>query len=117
MADAKDALVKLAVNQTNPYDAKGADFKAGGPKGAAVGQAEGQDKLIADSVNQCGPRHTEDGGAGAGYGTPVPGDRSRVIASNFKVSANDAEGGTKVSQAMDVDLASGKWTSSLDYKN
>lgn len=116
MADGKDKLVDLATNQTNPYDAKASDFKAMGPSMGKAGMAEGQDKLITDSVNQCGPRHTEDGGVGGGAGTPVPTDRSRVIASNFKPMANDGETGTSVSLPASVDFSSGKWTGGVEYR-
>lgn len=115
MADGKDKLVDLAMNQTNPYDAKASDFKAMGPAMGKAGMAEGMDKLIMDSVNQCGPRHTEDGGIGSGAGTPVPTDRSRVIAANFKAMSNDGETGTSVSMGLGVDTASGKWKSSEKY--
>lgn len=110
-----DSMVTLGANQTNPAAAKPSDFKAMGPAIGKAGMAEGMDKLIMDSVNQCGPRHTEDGGPGMGAGTPTPTDRSRVISANFKPMSNDGETGTSVSMSSGVDMASGKWTSSEKY--
>lgn len=113
MADGKDQLIVLDGNLSSPANAKASDFKVAVP---AAGMAEGANKLISDSVNQCGPRHTEDGGEGAGYGTPVPGDRSRVIAANFKVGQNDGGAGTSVSVAASVDFKNGDWTGAYPYK-
>jgi len=51
----------------------------------------GMNKVITQTTNQTGPRHTEDDGPG----TPVPTDRSRVISENWKVSVNGGESGMK----------------------
>ena len=101
-----DSLIKLGGNLENPAAAKASDFPAVGPTGAA-GTSSGAGKLIIQTVNQVGPRHTEDGG----IAMPVPSDRSRVIAENFKVSVNGGEGGTKstaVSIPGSVDLSTGQ---------
>lgn len=101
-----DTLIKLGGNLEDPRNAKPSDWPAVGPTGAA-GMAMGQDKLIKQTMNQDGPRHTEDGGDGM----PVPTDRSRVISENFKVSVNMGEAGMKpmaVSIPGSVDFVTGQ---------
>lgn len=108
-----DQLIVLDGNLSSPGNAKASDFKVSVP---AAGQAEGANQLFKDSENQCGPRHTEDSGAAGGYGTPVPGDRSRVIAANFKIQQNTGDAGTAVSVPASVDFKDGNWTGAYPYK-
>lgn len=92
----KDMLVKIPAEMAHPATMTGDDFKMSGGMMGKVGMAEGQDKLIMDSVNQCGPRHTEDEGPGkSGAGTPVPTMRSRILGKNFPVAMNMGEGSEK----------------------
>lgn len=114
MQDGSNKLVSLGKNQTNPYDAKGSDFKAKVPA-EGTGDAN-QDKMVTESANQCGPRHTEDGAGEAGYGKPMPTDRSKVVESNFKPSKNSNESGTAVSLGSMVDFGTGDWTGGVPYK-
>lgn len=104
-------LVNLGANQTNPYDAKASDFK--------VASSDKQTSSGKDQMVDCcdSPRHTEDGGPGAGYGTPVPGDRGAKVAAAFKVGQNDG-GSTSVSSPVSVDFVDGKYvTSTPKQKN
>lgn len=118
MVDGKDELVTLGTNQTNPYDAKASEFKAGGPSVGAEGAGMSeQDKMVMLSETQEGPRHNEDEGKGKGYGTPTPTDRSAKVSAGFKEMKNSNEGGTSLSLEHGVDFGSGKWHSGLDYKN
>lgn len=110
----KGGLVTLSDKMTNPNLSKGSDFKVKVP--AEGSGSEGMDQLFKDSMNQCGPRHTEDDGQGKGYGTPVPTDRSRVVASNFKEMKNSNETGTSLSFGADVSLGDGQWTGGVPYK-
>ena len=106
----KDSLVKIPAELAHPATMTGADFPS--PGGDKAGMAEGANKLIMDSENQCGPRHTEDGGAGkSGAGTPVPTMKSTVVARNFKVSTSMGEGSTSPSKtggSYAVDLKTGQ---------
>lgn len=125
MAD-MDSLVPQGEMQKDPYRAKGSDFpvksvSAFTGQSGSHGTAEGKDQLVADSENQCGPRHVEDDGPGSsGAGTPTgwqSGSRSGRVASNFSVSKNGAgEGGTGMDAGVSVDLATGKITAS-GYKS
>lgn len=99
---AKDSLIDLNDKLTNPYNTTGKDFKVATPKEGA--ETAGKDKVLDLTVTQEGPRHVEDDGPG----TPVPGDRSRVIAANFKEAQNKNEEGTSLSHPCSVDLASGQ---------
>jgi hypothetical protein len=100
-----DSLITMSGNLLYPRDCKGSDFPDIGPTGAA-GESSGSNQLVKQTVNQCAPRSTEDDGPG----TPVPGDRSRVIASNFKVTPNKGEGvgQSTVSFKGGVDFSSGQ---------
>lgn len=101
-----DTLIKLGGNLEEPRNSKPSDYPAVGPSGAA-GMAMGQDKLVPMNTNQWMPMHTEDDGPG----TPVPTDRSRLIAMNFPVSKNMGESGMKptdVSIPGSVDLKTGQ---------
>jgi hypothetical protein len=100
-----DSLITMSGNLLYPRDCKGSDFPDIGPTGAA-GESSGSNQLVKQTVTQCAPRSTEDDGPG----TPVPGDRSRVIASNFKVTPNKGEGAgqSTVSFKGSVDLKTGQ---------
>jgi len=96
MNSEKNKLVSLPGALAHPATLTGNDFPS--PGGDKAGMAEGANKLIMDSTNQCGPRHTEDGGPGkSGAGTPVPVMRSKAISSNFKIEQNMGEGSDKPS--------------------
>lgn len=112
----KDELVSMNEMQKDPYRVKGSDFSVSNVS-AATGQsgthgtAEGIDKLAAQSENQCGPRHIEDGGRGSGSGTPTAwesGGRSGKVSSAFPVKRNDAESAPSVASFESVDLKTGK---------
>src|ERR1700726_1830913 len=91
----QDKLVDISGNKVSPYQAKASDWpNIKNPGGESLGVA---DKLFNQSVPQTGCRHCEDDGPGKGYGTPVPTDRSRVIAANFPVGKNHGGEGTKPS--------------------
>lgn len=105
----KDELVSLGKNQTNPYDAKGSDWKVKVP--AEGSGEEGMDMLLKQTDTQMGPRHTEDDGEGKGYGTPVPTDRSAKVSANFKVMSNSNEAGTSVGSGVSVDFGDGMHSS------
>ena len=119
MADKKDSLVSQGHDQVDNYMVKPSDFPVK-PVTAFTGQsgghgmAEGKDQLVADSENQCGPRHVEDEGPGShGAGTPSgwsSGGRSGKVASNFPVSKGGAgEGGTSVNSPYSVNLMTGEF--------
>lgn len=55
-------LISLGGNLEHPRDCKASDFPMVGPSGAA-GEASGAGKLIVQTVNQEGPRHTQDDGS------------------------------------------------------
>jgi hypothetical protein len=93
----QDKLVDISGNKVSPYQAKPSDWpNVQNPVGETKGVA---DKLFNMSVTQEGPRHCEDDGPGKGAGTPVPKDRSRVIAANFPVGQSHANEGVKPSTA------------------
>lgn len=101
-----DSLITLGGNLLEPRNSKPSDYPAVGPMGAA-GMESGMNKLVPMTTNQWMPMHTEDDGPG----TPVPTDRSRVIAMNFPISKNGGESGMKpmaVSIPGSVDLATGQ---------
>lgn len=54
-------LIALGGNLESPREAKGSDWPNVGASGPA-GQASGQNQLITQTENQCGPRHTQDSG-------------------------------------------------------
>ena len=55
------SLVKLGGNLESPRDSKAQDWPNVGSSGSA-GEASGAGKLISQTENQCGPRHTQDSG-------------------------------------------------------
>ena len=55
------SLVKLGGNLESPRESKPSDWPNVGASGSA-GEASGAGKLISQTENQCGPRHTEDSG-------------------------------------------------------
>jgi hypothetical protein len=55
------SLVKLGGNLESPRESKPSDWPNVGASGSA-GEASGAGKLISQTENQCGPRHTQDSG-------------------------------------------------------
>lgn len=99
MDKTKGKLVSAPSNITYPRDAK---FSAPTPKQGA--DMQGNDSLVKLSANQCRPAGAEDGGDNK----PMPEDRSRIVASNFKTEVSKAEAGTSVSAGCDVSFKTGK---------
>jgi hypothetical protein len=92
-ASEHNKLVGQPEYQKDPYRAKGSDFSvshvdARTGQSGAHGTSSGHNELVTQSMHQCGPRHAEDDGAM----TPVPADRSRVVASGFPIEINKGEG-------------------------
>lgn len=87
-------LVGQGDFQKDPYRVRGGDFPvkatvAGNDQsGRSYGFSEGHNDLVSQSMDQEGPRHAEDDGPM----TPVPGDRSRVVAAGFPIEINKGEG-------------------------
>jgi hypothetical protein len=104
-----DKLIELSKAQTDPGSVSGKDFKVKVP---AEGKGGNDDSLIDLSHNQCSPRSTEDGHTdGKTYGSPVPEDRSKIIARNFPVSVNKGEASDKpgsVSGVRSINLKTGQ---------
>ena len=55
------SLTKLGGNLESPRDSKPSDYPAVGPSGAA-GEASGAGQLVKQTLNQEGPRQSEDSG-------------------------------------------------------
>ena len=77
------SLIKLGGNLEQPRDSKPSDYPAVGPMGAA-GESSGAGKLVKQTVNQEGPRHSED----SGENTPSVGGK----VDGFTVQKNKGEG-------------------------
>lgn len=93
-------LVKLGGNLDEPRNASGKDWPNVGSSGSA-GEASGAGKLVSQTLNQEGPRHTQD----TGENTP-----SRWAVEGFDVAKNKGEGGmssTAVKCDWAVDLSDG----------
>ena len=54
-------LIALGGNLESPRESKASDWPNVGSSGS-VGEASGAGKLIMQTENQCGPRHTQDSG-------------------------------------------------------
>ncbi len=85
-------LVGQAEYQKDPYRSKGSDFPvqhvdARTGQSGAHGFSSGHDELVTQSVNVEGARHAEDDGPM----TPVPSDRSRLVAAAFPIEQNKGE--------------------------
>ena len=117
---AKNELEPQTPHQVDTYHVKGSDFPVSNVAAAtgqsgAHGTAEGANALAAQSENQCGPRHIEDGGPGSkGSGTPTTwesGGRSAKVSSAFPIKKNSGEsesGGTSsVGASESVNLSTG----------
>ena len=94
-------LVKMGGKLEEPRLAKATDWPNVGSSGSA-GEASGAGKLITQTENQVGPRHTEDGG----ILTP-----SEWGVKGFDPGKNKGEGGmasTAVKCDWSVDLSSGQ---------
>lgn len=94
-------LVSAPSNITDPRTAK---FSASTPKQGA--DMQGNDSLVKLYTNQTRPAGAED----AGENQPMPEDRSRVVAANFKTEVSKAEAGSSVSAGCNVDFKTGKHT-------
>lgn len=55
-------LIKLGGNLEQPRDSKPSDYPAVGPSGPTGEMEPGEGKLVKLSMNQEGPRHTQDSG-------------------------------------------------------
>ena len=95
-------LIALGGNLENPRDAKPSDWASVGPTGAA-GSSSGEGKLVTQTQNQEGPRHSAD----SGPNTPsVWGEAGK----EYPVTVSKGEGGTAstaVKCDWSVDLSSG----------
>jgi hypothetical protein len=83
--DKMGGLIKLSDNLEQPRLAKPSDWPAVGPSGPA-GEAKGAEQLLKPTVNQDGPRHTQD----SGENTPSVWGKD----GEFKVEVSKGEGGT-----------------------
>lgn len=94
-------LIKLGGNLESPRDSKASDYPAVGPQGAA-GEASGAGQLVKQTMNQEGPRHTQDSGENS---PSVWGQDG-----GFGVQKNKGEGsgGSAVKCDWAVDLNSGQ---------
>lgn len=108
-ASAKNDLVGQSDYQKDPYRAKASEFTpnkvtAGNDQsGRSHGFSEGHNQLISQPK---GARHCEDDGDG----TPVPSDRSRVVAAAFPIEVNAGEGNSdtgEIGLVQMVDLQTG----------
>jgi hypothetical protein len=103
-------LIALGGNLENPREAKASDWASVGPTGAA-GSSSGAGKLVTQTQNQEGPRHTEDDGENtASKWGKVEG---------FTVSVSKGESGTapgSVSIKGSVDLSTGQMSPEACYQ-
>lgn len=92
-------LVGQADYQKDPYRARGGDFpvkavSAGTGQSGAYGTSEGHNELVRQGLGLEGARHCEDNG----QDTPVPADRSRVVAAAFPIGINGGEGSSETGE-------------------
>lgn len=92
-ASEHNKLVGQGDFQKDPYRVKGSDWSvahvdARTGQSGTYGTKSGYNELASQSVNIEGARHAEDDGPM----TPVPADRSRVVASGFPIEVNKGEG-------------------------
>ena len=100
-SSASGDLIKLGGNLEDPRNAKPTDWPNVGASGSE-GESSGAGKLVTQTANQVGPRHTQD----TGENTP-----SRWAVEGFDVAKNKGEGGmasTAVSIKGSVDLNTGE---------
>lgn len=97
---ANDSLVSLPEYLVAPRSVKPSDFPSVGTPDSEAG---GKDTLTPVVWNA---RANEDDGY-PGHGTPVPTDRSRVVASSFPVGQSTAGAGTSMSIPSTVSLETG----------
>ena len=92
------SLIALGGNLENPRDSKPSDYPAVGPSGAA-GSSSGEGQLVKQSVNQEGPRHSQDDGdqTGAKWGK-----------ADWTIGKSTGGGGTSVSYKGAVDFNTGQ---------
>ena len=96
-----NGLISLNGNLEQPRDSKPSDYPAVGPQGAA-GESSGAGKLVKQTVNQEGPRHTQDSGENSPSVWGKDGE--------FTVQKNKGEGsgGSAVKCDWAVDFKSGQ---------
>ncbi len=92
-ASEHNKLVGQSDFQKDPYRVKGSDWSvshvdARTGQSGTYGTSSGHNELVGQSSSQTGPRHAEDDGSL----TPVPADRSRVVAAGFPIEVNKGEG-------------------------
>jgi hypothetical protein len=88
----KNKLVGQSDYQKDPYRARGGDFPvqhvdARSGQSGMHGFSEGHDELATQSINVEGVRHAEDDGPM----TPVPSDRSRLVAAAHPIEQSKGE--------------------------
>ncbi len=94
-------LIKLGGNLESPRNSKASDYPAVGPMGAA-GEASGKGQLVKQTMNQEGPRHTQDGGEN----TPSVWGKDGEFA--VQKNKGEGEGGSSLSIKGSVDLKTGQ---------
>ena len=94
-------LIKLGGNLDTPRDSKPSDYPAVGPSGAA-GEASGKGQLVKQTMNQEGPRHSEDSGEN------TPSVWGKVEGNTVQKSKGEGEGGSSLSIKGSVDLKTGQ---------
>ena len=94
-------LTKLGGNLESPRDSKPSDYPAVGPMGAA-GEASGAGQLVKQTMNQEGPRHTQDGGEN------TPSEWGKADGFTVAKSKGEGEGGSSLSIKGSVDFNSGQ---------
>jgi hypothetical protein len=107
---AKDKLVDLTIQHTDPYRARGNDFPVKNSSLGKAGMAEGRNELVDLSKNQEGPRMTQ-GWSGDRSDRDSMGANAQAVDANFKVERNKGESGVapvSPDLADAVDLASGR---------
>lgn len=105
-------LISLGGNLCCPANSKPSDFTVGGPSlGAAGSMPAGENKLISQTTNQEGTRHTQDSG---------PGTPSVWGKADFPVTVSTGEGGgpsKAVSIPQSVDFSTGQISPNVKIKS
>src|SRR5579859_5132626 len=93
-ASEHNKLTDQSDMQKDPYRVRGGDWTVKRVKARTdqdglgdKGFSQGHNELVSQSLHQEGARHAEDDG----QMTPVPGDRSRVVAAGFPIEVNKGE--------------------------
>ena len=98
-----NGLIKLGGNLEQPRDSKPSDYPAVGPLGPA-GEASGAGQLVKQTVNQEGPRHSEDSGPN------TPSVWGKVEGYAVQKNKGEGEGGSAVKCDWGVDFKTGQTT-------